>query len=108
MEWKINTAQYTCGELLYLGPWNVGGIHYDSARSKSDKEKYAATCNLPGIKNMLGHFKTNEEAKEKAENAVRHWLGKLPQQPHNASHEGRAAALSPGVPLDAVVGPLEG
>jgi len=78
MEWKNNKAQYAYGKLLFLGAWNVGGIYYDSCRSKDDPLKYAATCRLPGIKGSLGHFKLEEEAKKAAENAVAHWLSKLP------------------------------
>lgn len=38
------------------------------------------------------------------ESEVTHWMELL--EPPNAPHEGRTAALSPGVPLDAVVGGL--
>ena len=78
MEWKRDNAQYATGELLFLGAWNVGGYHYDSCRSIDDPLKYAATCKLPGIKGHLGNFKTDAEAKAKAEKAVTHWLSKLP------------------------------
>ena len=77
MKWKINTAQYASGEILFLGAWNVGGYHYDGCRSQDDPLKYAATCKLPGIKRLLGYFKTGEEAKAGAEKAVAHWLSKL-------------------------------
>lgn len=78
MEWKKDKAKYSCGEFLLLGAWNVGGIHYDSFRTSNDPLKYAATCKLPGIKGILGHFKTDAEAKAVAEKAVAHWLSKLP------------------------------
>lgn len=78
MEWKKNAAQYARGELLFLGQWNVGEIHYDSCRSRDDPLKYAAICRLPGIERSLGHFKTDAEARASAEKAVIHWLSKLP------------------------------
>ena len=89
MEWKNDTGKYSCGELLFLGPWKVGGCHYDSTRNRDDPAKYAATCLLPGIKSVLGHFETREKAAEVAEKAVTHWLGKLPS---NAQVVRRGAA----------------
>jgi hypothetical protein len=79
MEWKIDIGQYTSGELLFLGKWNVGKIHYDSCRPRNDPLKYAAKCMLPGIKSVLGHFETEAEAKDSVERAVTLWLSKLPQ-----------------------------
>ncbi len=78
MKWKRDTAKFSHGELLELGQWNVGEIHYDSFRTKDDPLKYAATCKLPGVKQMLGHFEKKEEAREKVEKVVKFWLSKLP------------------------------
>ena len=77
IKWKVNTSAYTVGELLFLGTWNVGGAYYDGTTSKSEQFKYAATCELPGIKKVLGHFNSIEEAKKATERAVAHWLSKL-------------------------------
>lgn len=77
MEWKRNTSQYSGGELLFMGKWNVGEIYYDSCRTRDDPLKYAAKCRLPGIKENLGHFETDAEAKVVAEKAVTHWMSKL-------------------------------
>ena len=92
MEWKNDNGKYSCGEILFLGPWKVGGCHYDSTRNRNDPAKYAATCLLPGIKSLLGHFETKEKAAEVAEKAVAHWLGKLPS---NAELRGRPLADGP-------------
>lgn len=78
MEWKNDTRKYASGKLLCLGKWVVGGAHYDSCRSKDDPKKYDATCELPGIKKLLGHFVSSEEAQAAVERAVKHWLSKLP------------------------------
>jgi hypothetical protein len=80
MEWKKDTARYANGEVLFLGAWNVGGVHYDSLGSNTDKLKYIGTCKLPGIKGRLGNFETKKEAKAVVEAAVEHWMSKLPQQ----------------------------
>lgn len=77
MEWKRDTAKYSNGELLFLGAWHVGGMHYDSCCTRDDPLKYAATCRLPGIKASLGHFKTDAEARVSAEKAVTFWMSKL-------------------------------
>lgn len=79
MEWKKNTQRYACGELLMLGPWNVGGVDYSGSTSKDDPKKWAATCKLPGIKNVLAQYETPSAAKDRVEKAVRHWLSQLPQ-----------------------------
>jgi hypothetical protein len=93
MEWKRDEAKYACGELLLLGAWNVGGIHYDSRRTRDEPLEYAATCKLPGIKGNLGYFTTKSEAKAKVEKAVTHWLSKLPS---NAEITGSVLLRSPG------------
>jgi hypothetical protein len=78
MEWKTDTRQYSLGERLFLGPWEVGGCHYDSTRSRNDPAKWAATCKLPGIKALLGHFEDEDTAKTTVVKAVEHWLRQLP------------------------------
>lgn len=75
--------KYANGELLFLGAWNVGVIHYDSCCSVDDQLKYKAQCMLPGIKTYLGHFKTMIEAKNKVEKVVKYWLSKLPNKGDN-------------------------
>jgi hypothetical protein len=78
MEWKKAAEQYANGEVLFLGPWDVGGVHYDSRCSKDDIMKYTAICKLPGTK-WLGKFQTAKEAKAAVEYSVKHWLSKLPK-----------------------------
>jgi len=74
MKWEKSTLQYTSGENLFLGKWRVGGIHYNSLKSKDDPLKYKATCRLPGIKDDLGHFEDEDKAKSIVEFAVDHWI----------------------------------
>jgi hypothetical protein len=77
MKWIKDTTPNSNGEALFLGPWNVGDIHYDSSCSKEDVMKYTATCKLPGIK-WPGKFQTAKEAKVAVEYSVNHWLSQLP------------------------------
>lgn len=73
-EWKRDTREYSSGEILYLGRWNVGSAFYDGGKSKDDPKKQIATCSLPGIKRNLGSFEKEKEAKDRVENAVKHWI----------------------------------
>jgi hypothetical protein len=77
MKWIKDTTPNSNGEALFLGPWNVGDIHYDSLSSKGDVMKYTATCKLPGVK-WPGKFQTAKEAKVAVEYSVNHWLSQLP------------------------------
>ena len=72
--WKINKAQYCCGELAFVGKWRVGSASLDSCRERNDPKKYEASCLLPGIKHELGHFLTEQEAKDVVEKAINHWI----------------------------------
>jgi hypothetical protein len=74
MEWKKDDREYAWGEVLLLGRWIVAGAHNSSAIGMNDPKKWCATCKLPGIKPDLGSYETAEEAKARAEKAVRHWL----------------------------------
>lgn len=76
MKWENDTRKYSAGKILILGKWNVGGAHYDNCVSRDDNLKYCASCNLPGIKRILGHYATEEEAQKRTEEAVNHWISK--------------------------------
>jgi hypothetical protein len=78
MKWKKDTAKQSVDKVLFLGPWNIGGVHYDSLCSKDDVMKYTAICKLPGVK-WPGKFQTEKEAKAAVEYSVKHWLSKLPK-----------------------------
>lgn len=73
-EWRPDCREYANGEWLFLGKWPVGGINYDSLVSRERKDKYRATCQLPGICSNLGLHATPAMAKERVEAAVTSWL----------------------------------
>ena len=56
VKWETNVRKYSSGENAKLGKFIVGEVFYDSATSKSDDKKYAATCFLPGIRKNLGNY----------------------------------------------------
>lgn len=39
MEWVKNTTKFISGDRLFVGKWNVGGVHYDSLRTKTAKNQ---------------------------------------------------------------------
>jgi hypothetical protein len=76
MKWEQDTRPYSSGVILFLGKWKVGGAYYNSCRSKDDPNKYEAKCYLPGIKDTLDYYTTEDEAKKRVEEAVKHWIDK--------------------------------
>lgn len=72
--WKRSEKQYSNGSNLFAGRWHVGSVFYDGISSKEQKNRYRATCNLPGIKELLGNYFTEEEAQLVVEKAVVHWM----------------------------------
>jgi hypothetical protein len=79
MKWIKDTTPNSNGEILFLGPWNVGSIHYDSLCSKEDVKKYVAIYKLPGFERR-GEFRLKTDAKTAVESAVEYWLSLLPKQ----------------------------
>jgi len=69
--------KYGSGENGFLNnAYIIFSVYYDGMRPKQSTLKpYKLTCRLPGIKSTIGHFE-REEAKEKAEEALRYWLNK--------------------------------
>lgn len=76
MKWEITKERFSSGETLFCGKWKVGGFHYDAIEAHPGG-RWIATCNLPGIKPNLGHFATQEAAKNKTESVVRYWIENL-------------------------------
>lgn len=60
------------GHHAFLGKWRVGWVGWD--RLHPNDPPYGASCRLPGIKDRLGRFNTEEEARAKLVKAVEHWL----------------------------------
>lgn len=59
---------------LYAGKWHIGGFYYSGLVSKGDPKKYKVYCSLPGLKEVIGHYETEEEAKQNLEQAVTFWF----------------------------------
>jgi hypothetical protein len=61
-------------DACYLGKWKVGCFLWDGL--VTDENKYRAVCLLPGVKQLLGHFKTPKEAIDRVNTEVEMWLRK--------------------------------
>ncbi len=68
--WKPSYGGVDC----FLGKYKVGGVFYSGMVSKGDPNKYKAFCELPGLKPVIGYYSTQEEARQKIESAVLHWV----------------------------------
>ena len=81
MQWEQRTGQYQNGHNLRKGKWVVGYTEWGgSSRNDPDPKNWVAYCNLPGLKNFLGKFKTEAEAQERIERAVDYWFDGIAQQ----------------------------
>jgi len=76
VSWVPNNSQYCSGKSAMLGKWVVGEIYWDGTVSKGSDLNQKAKCFLPGIKNDLGNFKTEDEAKKTIIFAIGYWLDK--------------------------------
>lgn len=74
LEYLESPGRYSQGNDAFLGKWRVGWVGWDSMLSRDDPNKYKATCNLSGIREVLGYFETEEEAKARLLKAVEAWV----------------------------------
>ena len=73
IKWEKNIKQYSSGEDGFLGKYKIFSIWWDGGNPPEGKH-YALSCFLPGIKDHLGHFKNEVEAKLKADYVLQVWL----------------------------------
>lgn len=59
------------GDKLYVGKVKVGNVFQTVFVAKGDKKNIQASCFLPSVKNNLGRFETEKEAREKVEKAIK-------------------------------------
>lgn len=74
--WVDDTGPWANGKNCYLGKWRIGKVAWTS-RSKGDTEHEGAFMYLPGLKDCLGYFASQEEAKARVERAARYWVANL-------------------------------
>lgn len=76
LRWDRSTDQYGPGKTAYLNNSNFKAfvVFWDGSTSKVDPEKHKLICNMPGYKENMGHFTTEDLAIAYAENAYAKWL----------------------------------
>ena len=77
LTWKIKTEKYVNPHIGYIGEWKCFEYFYDSFIRKDSNLIYKLKCFLPGIKDDLGNYETEKQAKEKAQSVCDYWFSKL-------------------------------
>jgi len=67
---KLRTTNST----LHFGKYKVGAVIWDGCASRDDPLKFKVSCILPGMKTYLGHYATEDEAKELLIKVAEKWL----------------------------------
>ena len=74
LNWQRKKAQYSNGFWAVRGTIVIGSVDYDGGCPPKGKP-YKATCSLLApSKEWLGHYTTDEEAKEAVLQAFKDWL----------------------------------
>ena len=88
LTWVRQTGRFQNGENLFLGRWKAGSVYYDGFVTKGDNRVHKVTCNLSGIKDVLGNYADVNEAKARLEKVVDMWLGKINAEPKEFENRG--------------------
>lgn len=73
IEWVRKTERSAHGSKAMVGKWGVGSVDYGCVTGPNG-EIYEVRCSLPGIKDYLGKFISEQEGKERLESAINHWF----------------------------------
>jgi len=76
VKWERRTATYSNGWTGAVGKWKVVFIDFDGCKPPEGKSNKVTTV-LPGVKILLGHYETHEEAVKRAEKVVAWWYDNL-------------------------------
>lgn len=63
--WKSRSTTYIHYEDLYIGKLRIASYFYDASLPLYENKKQKVVSELPTIKNVIGWFETEKEAKEK-------------------------------------------
>jgi len=78
IKWVRKTARHANGWVGYTGKWSSFSVDWGS--SKEEGGPWVLTCRLPGIKERIGNYQEADNAKEKAQIAIAHWLKGLKEE----------------------------
>lgn len=71
MKWETGENSF---KQLHIGKWKVGYAGYEGCCGVGSTDKYKAQTCLPGLKEYLGHFPTEEAAKARLVQVAQYWL----------------------------------
>jgi len=74
IKWEQAQGYFESGIDGKAGKWKVFNVFWDGGRPRDENNKFSLKCFLPGIKNGLGHFKSEEDAMSYAEKAFAYWM----------------------------------
>jgi len=76
LTWQTKSTTHTSSEVGGVGKWGkIFTFHWDGVSGANHPDgPYVLYSHLPGIKSNLGHFRTPEDCKKKAETIMEHWI----------------------------------
>lgn len=75
--WKIDKGTYIDYASLYIGKVKIASFFYDSTRPVKSEKKYKVVSYLPSLKAVIGHYETQEKAKEICVEAAKYFYKQL-------------------------------
>lgn len=74
--WVNDTRLFHKGIVLFVGKWMIGAVCWEGGL-KGETKHYAAKSLLPGLKQHLDKYETEQEAKDRVEKATKYWIKEL-------------------------------
>lgn len=74
IDWLRDTGPHGTGHFGKVGKWMCFSTYWKSFTKDYQGPHYALRCSLPGLKEEIGVFETEEEAFRRAEQALAHWI----------------------------------
>ena len=59
--------RYTSTNYFKIGDVIIAEYRYDGTRAKNDPKKYILTTHVKGLKEVIGHYETEQECKDMCE-----------------------------------------
>lgn len=74
LHWSTRNATSGAGKNGWRGEVLLFTVSWDSFSPQDDADKWKLRCKLPGVREVIGNFKTPEEATVRAEYVFSRWL----------------------------------
>jgi hypothetical protein len=74
IKWVKDAGRYTVGQVAMVGRIGIGGIFWDATGPKGDRSTvWVASARLPQLRDRLGGYPTEDEARAHVESAWAGW-----------------------------------